>query len=213
MAPRCVFENIVLWKTVRPLFPTHSVFVPPLTHALCATDYVDLWGRAKLVMNTSSVLMAWEIAGRCQAPVKRNMDFHFKQTGLLTRKGVLGKEGQGPRRGWPRYLAVASDDGQWCSTCLPWVTVIEIHLRTSIAVSASQASWQVADLQSCAMIHIGVGRGSMRRYTRNTWLCFSVGELAHSVTYMQRGMRIAAVKDWRAPRFRQQLLRQTLLAF
>lgn len=58
MAPSYVFENIVLWKPVSPLFPTHSVFVPPLTHALCATDYDDLWGRVKLVMNTSSVLMA-----------------------------------------------------------------------------------------------------------------------------------------------------------
>lgn len=156
MAPSCVFENIVLWKTVRPLFPTHSVFVPPLTHALCATDYNDLWGRVKLVMNTSSVLMAWEIAGRCQAPVKRNMDFHFKQTGLLTRKGFWVKEDGGPGEAGP---PVARDGGQWCSTCLPWVTVIEIHLRTRLDVSASQASWQVADLQSCAMIHIGVGAG------------------------------------------------------
>lgn len=53
----------------------------------------------------------------------------------------------------------------------------------------------------------------MRRYTSNTWLCFSVGELAHSVTYMQRGMRIMAVRDWWPPRLRQQLFRQTLLAF
>lgn len=39
------------------------------------------------------------------------------------------------------------------------MTVIEIHLRTSIAVSAAGASWQVTDLPSGSVIHIGVRKG------------------------------------------------------
>lgn len=128
----------------------------PLTHTVNTTDYQGFFlGKGELVMNTSSILMAWERVGRCQAPVKRNMDFHFKQAMVRMRGaggvGVqTGQAGPIPGRGWC---------SQWCSTCLLWVTVIEIHLRTSIAVSASQASWQVADLQSCSMIHIGVRAG------------------------------------------------------
>lgn len=52
------------------------------------------------VMNTSSILMAWESAGRCQAPVKQNMDFHFKQALLWT----LG----GPKMKLAPYLAEAN---------------------------------------------------------------------------------------------------------
>lgn len=50
-------------------------------------------------MNTSSILMAWERAGRCQAPVKRNMDFHFKQAELRTRRA--GGRDRGPDEAGP----------------------------------------------------------------------------------------------------------------
>lgn len=126
--------------------------------------------------NTSSILMAWEKAGRCQAPVKQNMDFSL-QTICMTYNGVGGPDKEGPIPG-------SSKHGQWCSTCLLWVTVIEIHLRTSIAVSASQASWQVADLQSCSMMHIRVRVGE-REEIQKKYVALSQpqGERAGSVSY------------------------------
>lgn len=66
-------------------------------------------GTDKLVMNTSSILMAWESAGRCQAPLKRNMDFHFKQALLRTRVGSESGGGQmRPPHTWqgPAWAAV-----------------------------------------------------------------------------------------------------------
>ena len=110
------FENIVLWKTDGPLPPTHSLFLPPPvltlsqtqththTHTHTLTRYnrwswsLEQAGKGELVMNTSSILMAWENAGRCQAPVKHNMDFHFKQAVCCEWAGVGGR---GSRRGWP----------------------------------------------------------------------------------------------------------------
>lgn len=143
-----------MWKNDRPLSSSHSPHVPnsdsDATHS--TQLIIVIFREAEHWRNTSSLLMAWEKAGRCQAPVKQNMDFSL-QTICMTYNGVGGPDKEGPIPG-------SSKHGQWCSTCLLWVTVIEIHLRTSIAVSASQASWQVADLQSCSMMHIrGEGRG------------------------------------------------------
>lgn len=66
------------------------------------------------------------------------------------------------------------------------MTVIEIHLRTSIAVSASQASWQMADLQSCSMIHIGVRAGEHEEIYKK-YLALSLCRRAGSFNELHTG--------------------------
>ena len=109
-----VFENIVLWKTDGSLPPTHSVSESDThthTHRLNTTEWswsLENAGTVELVMNSSSILMAWERAGRCQAPVKRNMDFHFKQAVLRKRRcGCRGREGRAVQTRLAPYLAGA----------------------------------------------------------------------------------------------------------
>lgn len=126
---------------------------------------LDNAGTSEFVMNTSSILMAWESPERCQAPLKRNMDFHFKRALLRTKSGR--REGQTrPPHTWqgPTWAAVqrpftVSDSNRG------------VHLRTSVAASASSASWQVADLRSCVMIRIKV-RAKQHEEIHKRYLAF-----------------------------------------
>lgn len=119
MIPGCVWEYSSLEKWRAPPSLPLTLSDSPLTQS---ETYFDSWNhrwswssvKAELVMNTSSILMAWENPGRCQAPVKRNMDFHFKQAVLWIKNG--GGEGGGagvqttvgplPGRGPPSWAAV-----------------------------------------------------------------------------------------------------------
>lgn len=105
----------------------------------------------------------------------------------LQTSSIANKDGGAPDEAGP--IPGRGQRGQQCSACLLWVTVIGIHLRTSVAVSASPASWQVADLQSCLMIHIGVRAGEHEEMHKR-YLAFSqaqcgragsFNELAYSV--------------------------------
>lgn len=167
-----MFENTLLWKSDGPLSPTHSPSLCLLLSLTQTHSQYDRWswsldnaGTSEFVMNTSSILMAWESPERCQAPLKRNMDFHFKRALLRTKSGR--REGQTrPPHTWqgPTWAAVqrpftVSDSNRG------------VHLRTSVAASASSASWQVADLRSCVMIRIKV-RAKQHEEIHKRYLAF-----------------------------------------
>lgn len=104
MIPGCVWEYSSLenWQ----VSPSHShtfslslSFSPPTLTQTQSQHNRWSWslentGTSELVMNTSSILMAWESAERCQAPVKQNMGLHFKQALLRTRREAQMRSGQ-----------------------------------------------------------------------------------------------------------------------
>lgn len=116
----------------------------------------------------------------------------------LQTSSVANKEG-GPDEDRP--IPGRGQPVQQCNACLLWVTVIGIHLRTSIAVSASLASWQVADLVLFNDPHRGQGRrtwgdtqdipGFVSSPLRQSWLSQWV--------CMKCGVKIVAVEDWFLP--------------
>lgn len=108
MIPGCVWEYSFLenWQASPSHSHTFSLSFSPLSLTQTHSQH-NRWswslkntGTSELVMNTSSILMAWESAGRCQAPVKQNMGPHLKQALLRTRREAQARLGP--------YLAGAS---------------------------------------------------------------------------------------------------------
>lgn len=116
-------------------------------------------------------LMAPESTERCQAPVKQNIDFRFKQT-LLCNKG-------GPRRGrahtWQGQVCVAVQ-------CLFTARSPLTDKRSCVSQPGQLAKWSI-----CSPVYwttSGSGQGNLRTYTTDTWLCLKpdMGELIQSTS-------------------------------
>lgn len=187
-----VFENIVLWKSDGP-FSSHSLSLT-LTqthiHALNTASWsVENAEKSELVMNTSSILMAWESTGKMSGSSEAKHGLSLQTALLRTERG--GRRGrphtwQGPVWAAVQRLFTVSDSNRDPLK----------DKRSCVSQPSQLASGWSAVLFNDP--HRGQGRGtwgdtqeipgSVSSPMWESWLIQWVN--------LQYGMKILAVKDW-----------------